>query len=159
MKTIFSTLLILAIANLHFLFAQNPESGAFWSLKYSEETLNVTSNRYEGMGATGTPTGLYAFVFKSDEVILYSDGWMGENYKSKVVYPITHRNMTDKNNQSTNYMYVFTENEKIKYGFEINVSNEDNNYAMIYFDQDFRDGIAYKRTSYFVWRQYIKEDH
>lgn len=158
MKKIFSTILTLAIVN-SFLFAQNPESGAFWSKNYSEETLNVVSKSYEGMGTTETPTGKYAFVFKSDKVILYSDGWMGEDYKSKLSYPITQRNMIGKTKLSTDYLYAFVENGKIKYAFEISVTNEDNNYAMIYFNQDFRDGIAYKRTGYFVWRQYIKEDN
>jgi hypothetical protein len=102
-KITFLTFLLFAFINCK---AQNPETGWFWSLKMNESVLNKSSGKYEGMGWSETSTGKYAFEFSSTYVTVYSDGWMGKNYRENHYYAVDSRKMVDQTDEITTYLYA-----------------------------------------------------
>mgnify|MGYP001450522037 CR=1 FL=1 len=155
-KLFITTALVLFTS--YYLEAQNPESGAFWSLSTADETLNEQTNSYEGMGYTDTPSGKYAFVFTNNKVSVYYNGFLGENYERKKDFPITFRKMYEENDVVAKYKYECTRNGITDYSFEIHVSKENYNVAIVYFCEDFQGNIPLKRTCYTVIKNAINSN-
>ncbi len=156
MKKLF--ILLFAIMNFHYSFAQNPENGAFWSFEMCEETLNVPKWKYEGMGFSETASGQYAFVFEKDKVTVYYDGFLGQGYKRNKVFPITSRNVMSEEKDWTEYGYFYELNNEIKYAFTIRVSNNDYNIAVIEQLEEFIKNVAHKKTTFKVTRKFLQKN-
>jgi len=134
--------------------SQTPEAGWFWSLRKQQLNRN-SEGEFKGMGWEETPTGKYAFEFSDSVVIIYSNGWMGKDYKKQERYPVIQRErVSEDDNGYSVYEYFATYKGEPTVKFLVQVKNDNYDLAFISVYDTFINNKFMKVISYGCSRKY-----